>query len=47
MGIQNGTPGNTVYYLNTGIYLFFLNDVVYGLGDRKGGAVIGMVPQGS
>lgn len=42
--VQNDKPGNTNYYLNTGIYLFYQNDVIYNLGDSKGGATIGLVP---
>ena len=45
VGVQNNKAGNDVYYLNTGIYLFYVNDVVYGLGNRKGGGVIGLVPK--
>lgn len=46
VGVQNNKPGNDVYYLNTGIYLFYVNDVVYDLGGRKGGGVIGLIPNG-
>lgn len=47
VGVQNNKPGNTTYYLNTGILLFYQNDVVYSLGDRSGGGLIGLISHGS
>ena len=43
VSVQNNKPGNTTYYLNTGILLFYQNDVVYYLGDRAGGGLIGLI----
>lgn len=43
VSVQNNKPGNTTYYLNTGLLLFYQNDVVYYLGDRAGGGLIGLI----
>ena len=47
VGVLNDRANNPTYYLNTGLLLFEQNDVIYGLGDRKGGGVIGLLPTGS
>ncbi len=44
VSVQNYKPGNTTYYLNTGILLFRENDVVYYLGDAAGGGLFGVIP---
>ena len=43
--VQNrSTP---LYYLNTGILPFLLNDAVYYLGDSEGGGTFGLIPNGA
>lgn len=44
VGVQNDKPGNTTYYLNTGILLFRENDIVYYLGSASGGGLFGVIP---
>ncbi|AQT80212.1 hypothetical protein B1R94_14485 [Mycolicibacterium litorale] len=44
VSVQNDKPGNTTYYLNTGILLFRENDIVYYLGDASGGGLFGVIP---
>jgi hypothetical protein len=43
--VQNNKPNNTTYYLNTGLLLFYQNDVIYYLGNRNGGGLIGLSPR--
>ncbi|HPX35597.1 MAG TPA: hypothetical protein PLE49_02705 [Mycobacterium sp.] len=43
--VQNNRPTRPTYYLNTGISLFFRNDVVYSLGDSAGGGILGLIPR--
>lgn len=43
--VQNNKPTRPSYYLNTGISLFYKNDVVYSLGDSQGGGTLGLIPR--
>jgi hypothetical protein len=47
--VQNAAPSagpTELYYLNTGISLFYTYDVVYYLGTRAGNGTLGLIPQG-
>jgi hypothetical protein len=50
--VQNAAPSAgpaapaELYYLNTGISLFYTYDVVYYLGTRAGNGTLGLIPQG-
>ena len=52
MKVQNAAPSAgtaapaELYYLNTGISLFYTYDVVYYLGTRAGNGTLGLIPQG-
>lgn len=43
--VQNNKPTRLSYYLNTGIALFYKNDVVYSLGNSQGGGTLGLIPR--
>lgn len=40
---QRATNSNPAYYFNTGLELFYLNDVIYYFGDTAGGGQFGLV----
>lgn len=42
---QRATNSNPAYYFNTGLELFYLNDVIYYFGDTAGGGQFGLVPR--
>lgn len=42
---QRATNSNPAYYFNTGLELFYLNDVIYYFGDAAGGGRFGLVPR--
>lgn len=41
------TDLNELYYLNTGIALFYAYDVVYDLGNKQGNGTLGLIPHGA
>lgn len=43
---SQGPAPTDQYYLNTGLSLFQMYDVVYSLGNSKGGGTLGLIPQG-
>ncbi|MGD9618714.1 MAG: hypothetical protein AB7G47_01580 [Mycolicibacterium sp.] len=43
---SQGSAPTDQYYLNTGLSLFQMYDVVYFLGNSKGGGTLGLIPQG-
>lgn len=42
---ERSTNSDPAYYFNTGLDLFYLNDVIYYFGDRSGGGEFGLVPR--